>query len=537
MKTPRILQAACLALLGTAFVSSSAIALVFPLQISADDRRIVDAAGEVILFAGDAAWSIATQLTKAEVTTYFADRQSRGMNAILVPMMVSADFNGTSNNRDGDPPLLVPGDFTTPNDAYFAHLDWMVDEALAHDIVLFFYPAYAGYQCRIEGWCSEMVANGPVVMRDWGRWIGNRYRDRPNIVWVHGGDVAAGNYGAMDVVDAVAEGILEVDTAHLHTAHCDRYHSGVECYDRPWLDFNTTYGECNTTPAEVRNDYQRVPTLATLYIEGRYELERDWTEVCLRSQAYWALLGGTGGHFFGSGEIWNFDPGWENWLETQGARSMFHFTDLLRSRRWDLFVPDYDASVLVAGHGDIATSGYASAAHASDGSSILVYTPTQRTLSVALDSIAGGGVEVWWYDPSDGSAQFEGAYDAFGTRDFVPPTNQDWVLVIDDLAANLQNVWEVTTDVATTGRLRLASAIPNPFNPRTELRFEAPAGAPVRLTAYDTRGREIAVLFHATASGIEERVVWDATGLSSGVYYLRLAVSGHVVTRKVALVR
>jgi hypothetical protein len=84
-------------------------------------------------------------------------------------------------------------------------------------------PAYLGWVCENEGWCSVMRDNGPQVLREYGRYLGERYRTQPNLVWVNGGDAKADIYDMMDEVDAVAEGILEVDPLHLHSAHCSRF--------------------------------------------------------------------------------------------------------------------------------------------------------------------------------------------------------------------------------------------------------------------------------------------------------------------------
>ncbi|MGA8185558.1 MAG: putative collagen-binding domain-containing protein, partial [Terriglobia bacterium] len=156
--------------------------------------------------------------------------------------------------------------------------------------------------------------------------------------------------------------------------------------------------------------------------------------------AYWSLLGGASGHFYGGGgssPLWDFPSGWQNALDSPGSMSMFYFGRLLRSRRWDLLVPDYDHTVLTAGYGDINGADYAPAARTSDGQTVIIYAPTQRTLSVAMDKISGTAAMGWWFDPSGGTGTFLGVYPTTGTHDFTPPSNDDWVLVLDDEAAGL----------------------------------------------------------------------------------------------------
>jgi hypothetical protein len=306
-----------------------------------------------------------------------------------------------------------------------------------------------------------MQQNGPTKLREFGRWVGTRYQGQPNIVWMHGGDLDANAYGLADEVDAVAEGILETDSEHLHSGHCARFASAVDCYDRPWLDLNTTYADCLQTPREVKGDWDRVPTRPFVYIEGRYEFEQGAGAACMRGQAYWSLLGGAAGHFFGSGSIWDFPAGWENALDSAGAQSLLHFDRLLRSRRWESLVPDYTHTVLTAGYGDITTGSYAPAARTLDGSTVIVYAPTSRTLTVAMDRLSGSSAIAWWYDPVTGLAASPGSFRTTGTRDFTPPSAQDWVLVLDSEDANFEAPGRV--DIHTPATQRSFGALKGSF--------------------------------------------------------------------------
>ncbi len=86
------------------------------------------------------------------------------------------------------------------------------------------------------------------------------------------------------------------------------------------------------------------------------------------------------------------------------------------------------------------------------------------------------------------------------------------------------------------------SAQPNPFNPTTELRFSAPAGAPVNLSIHDLAGRCVATLLAGPATGGEQRVVWegrDAAGraLPTGVYLARLEAGAANAAVKLLLIK
>ena len=60
-----------------------------------------------------------------------------------------------------------------------------------------------------------------------------------------------------------------------------------------------------------------------------------------------------------------------------------------------------------------------------------------KTVTVALNQISGQTVNVWWFNTRGGSAQSDGALATAGTHQFSAPTNDDWLLVLDDADRNL----------------------------------------------------------------------------------------------------
>jgi hypothetical protein len=436
-------------------VPSAVAAAEYPLQVSPDGRRVLDASGHAVFFHGESPWHLFARLTREETISYLDDRQSRGFNALLVSLFVSDGYStGSTENAYGEQPFLAPGDFTRPNEAYFSHVDWAMQEAQTRGFTLFVVPVYLGYNCGSQGWCAEVLSASLSVLRDFGEWIGTRYRDRPNIVWMHGGDTDAANFGAMDDLQAIVDGILATDPNHLNSAHCDRNFSAADCYGLPWLQFNATYSDCTQTPRKLRDDWVRQPIRPFVYIEGIYEGEFNFTQRCLRSQAYWSLLGGAVGQFYGSGAIWDFPGTWENGMDSPGVRAMLHFRKLQISRAWRQFEPDYGHETLVAGYGDLDSGGYAAAARASGGQSVVAYLPSPRTVTIAMDRISGAGAVAWWFDPVTGAANEIGRFPTSGTREFTSPSNQDWVLVIDDESLDLDPPGQVEIGVSLeTGSL------------------------------------------------------------------------------------
>jgi hypothetical protein len=78
---------------------------------------------------------------------------------------------------------------------------------------------------------------------------------------------------------------------------------------------------------------------------------------------------------------------------------------------------------------------------------------------------------------------------------------------------------------------------PNPFNPSTTIRYGLPHKSQVSLMVYNTLGQEVATLAQGEQETGYHDVRFDASGLSSGVYFYRLQAGTYVETRKLLLIR
>jgi len=78
---------------------------------------------------------------------------------------------------------------------------------------------------------------------------------------------------------------------------------------------------------------------------------------------------------------------------------------------------------------------------------------------------------------------------------------------------------------------------PNPFNPSTNISYTLEKQDKVRLTVYDIRGREVAVLVDGVQAAGEHVVSFSGTGLASGIYFYRLETPKGVLVNKMALVK
>ncbi len=83
----------------------------------------------------------------------------------------------------------------------------------------------------------------------------------------------------------------------------------------------------------------------------------------------------------------------------------------------------------------------------------------------------------------------------------------------------------------------LTQNYPNPFNPSTTINYELAKSSVVKLSVYDVLGRAITSLVNEEKPAGRYSVKWDATGVSSGVYFYRLQTGTVVETRRMLLVR
>lgn len=422
------------------------------LRVSSDRRWLEYGDGSMFSVNGEAAWSIMQELTGTEATVYLEDRAAKGVNLIIANLIEHKYTANTpaSANAYGETPFtgtLAGGeeDFTTPNETYWSHVDWIINEADRLGIVVMALPAYVGYNHGAEGWAVEMAANGTSRHTAYGEWLGQRYADFDNIIWALGGDAPPVDGGSdlTDEINALAQGIRFGAPDHLMTAHSRRGRSSLDDYDQPWLDINASYSDDATVHVEVRTSRQ-AQAMPTFLIEAYYGNRTGMTDHALRAQMYQAVLGGGFGHVYGNYPTWYFGEDashpadhfahvsgldWRDQLNNFGASYLPFVARLQAARNLSDLSPDYDHSYVIDGYG---TEGPDYAPVLASDQVLVAYTPG-RALTVDLSRFADVAFNVRWYNVRNGETTFAGSSTfGSGSETFSPPDSNDWVLLLDD---------------------------------------------------------------------------------------------------------
>jgi hypothetical protein len=408
---------------------SSAISAqpALPLKISGNHRYLLDQNNRPVFLTGDSPWSLIPAVTKEDAERYLEHRRQQGFNALIVNL-IEHKFNGPIN-REGEHPFTRPWDFATPNEKYFAHADWVLSRAAEKGIIILLAPMYLGTKTGDEGWHQEARLNGEAKCRDYGRYLGRRYKDYNNIIWLMGGDRNPAD--VRDEVDAVAAGIREIAPAHLFTAHTAPETTAYEQYSlSQWLDLNATYSY-EIVHRKLLANYHHRPVMPNLLTESTYEGEHNSSPLQIRRQAYWALLAGATGQFYGNRPIWGFFTGWEKALDGPGGRDMANFAAFVNSKPWHALIPDDDHKVVTSGLGEFRGLDYLAAACTEDRRLLIAYIPTPRSVVVQLSALKGDRLRASWFDPASGKPSPAGQYVAQGEHEFRSPGDSDAVLVIE----------------------------------------------------------------------------------------------------------
>jgi len=138
-----------------------------------------------------------------------------------------------------------------------------------------------------------------------------------------------------------------------------------------------------------------------------------------------------------------------------------------------------------------------------------------------------------------------------GEVEFVFPTDDIWHLVFSNekstvLTQQLEVVaylYQKSTGVAEREEseiprsFKLVGNYPNPFNSQTTISYQLPMNSEVKLEVYNLLGQKITTLVDERQEAGYKSVIWEATAVSSGIYFCKLTTEEFVQTKRMLLIQ
>jgi hypothetical protein len=343
---------------------------------------------------------------------------------------------------------------------YFAWIDQLLSEANDRNMLIVMTVSYMGYNNGVlDGWWRTMnnAVNTQQVSYAFGQFIGNRYKNVPNLVWEAGVDMLPpeGTEGTARAYKML-EGIKSTGDAHLWTGHWVHDYLSTDsatfasAMDIEGVYTHGPYPQRGPTYGRARLGYDRQPAKPAVLLETNYENEHGASPAEIRSYMWGAALSSIGGVIFGSAPLWKTPPDWQDHLDTQGARDMQHLGAFLDSIPWYQLVPSElngMKKLITSGTGsytsmsrpgaeEVGGEDWVVSAATPDGKHLVAYLPDAHSGDITVDMTAlSGAGQAQWLDPTTGILSSAGQFTNGSTRTFSPPGKNgdgghDWALVL-----------------------------------------------------------------------------------------------------------
>lgn len=428
------------------------------LKVSENGRYLQFENGKPFFWLGDTGWLLFSKLNREDADRYLSDRAENGFNVIQVMVIHSfPELNAYGDtafiNNDPLKPNITPGNDPTNKEQYdfWDHIDYIVNKAAAKGIFIGMVPIW-GSNVKNQTVNYSNAAN-------YASWLANRYKDKPNIIWINGGDIKGSDF--TDIWNEIGNAIRKNDPNHLITFHpFGRTQSSTWFHKASWLDFNMFqsghkrydqdpdgFGEDNWKYVQI--DYSKTPVKPTLDGEPSYEnipqglhdtTQAYWKSNDVRRYAYWSVFAGACGFTYGDNAVMQMHKPddkvssygakefWYDAINDTGATQMKYLKELMLS--FPYFDRVHDQSIIKGINGEkydhiLATKGK---------DYILIYTYNGRSFTINMGKISGDNVKAYWFNPRNGKSNLIGEFNNKGVKQFDPPGDKrdgnDWVLVL-----------------------------------------------------------------------------------------------------------
>jgi len=433
------------------------------LKVSENKRYLTTKDGKPFFWLGDTAWELFHRLSREEADLYLKNRSDKGFNVIQAVAL--AELDGLNEpNVYGEVPL-ENADPYKPKEAYFQHVDYVISKAAEYGMYIALLPTW-GDKIFKDNWGTGPEIFNSENARFYGKWIGNRYKNYTNIIWVIGGDRNPDERAKAiwrSMAKGIIEGVGDIDKAlmtfHPQPNNLEDAGSSKYFHNDEWLDFNMFQtGHCreNRVWDRIAVAYNKTPIKPVLDGEPIYEDH----PVCfnakdlgtssaydVRKSAYFTVFAGAFGHTYGAHGIWQmYAPNrkpingphfpWYVSMDLPGAGQMKYLRQLIESRPMLDRVPDQS---LIAN--EMSTNDHIQATRGKDY--LFVYSSQGKPIQLNMGKISGSEVSAIWYNPRNGESKVIGKFPNRDQLTFNPPTlgyGHDWVLIVDDSVQSGRNL-------------------------------------------------------------------------------------------------
>lgn len=408
--------------------------------------------GTPFFWLGDTAWELFHRLTKEEINTYLENRRSKGFNVIQT--VILAEMDGLHvPNKEGEVPFAHLNSLE-PNEQYFKLIDWVVEKARKKGMFIALLPTWGDKMMKAWG-------KGPVIFNEknaysYGLFLGKRYGNFANVIWVTGGDrpAFADSLDNRPIWRSMIKGLREGSVnKNLVTYHPSGESSSSDFWKREHvLDFNmlqSGHGRKDIPVWDwIARDYALNPPKPIIDGEPSYEDHPiNWkvnngyfTDYDVRKQVYRSVFSGAAGVTYGHHSVWQFyQKGiqntafakmyWQEALNQPAATQMNLLKQLIETTNAN----DRQAAQYLILNKQTNPGEYITALMCPKKKHILIYTPTKNSIKIDFSRFKSPLIRVEWFDPSSGKTIKREDTKRQNQMTFTSPGKEhfkDWVLIL-----------------------------------------------------------------------------------------------------------
>ncbi len=436
------------------------------LKISENKRYLITDNGKPFFWLADTGWELFHRLNTGEADIYLKTRAAQGFTVIQAVLLSECD-GVTVPTPDGFLPL-IDKDVTKPNEDYFKVVDKIIQKAADYGLFMAILPTWGSHaQDRWHPFFQNLNLFTEKNAYVYGKFLGERYKDSWNVVWVLGGDRLPSD--TEKIWTSLAQGIKDGDGGkHLLTYHPCGIHSTVEfSKDFPWLDFHSFQSghQSQNYPVweMVTEALKSKPEMPVLNMEPCYEnigigfnsLNGNYTDYDSRKAAYWSVFAGAFGYTYGHNSVWQMwsekhnpileaDISWDKAIHSAGSYQMQYLKKLILSRPFLNRFPDQSIILSEIGvHSDYVVVTRDGTAGNNDATYVMAYLPVNKGITLNTSVIQAKRIKAFWYNPRNGITYLHGNFENSG--EYSPGWDNrirpemggpDWVLIVEDESKN-----------------------------------------------------------------------------------------------------